>query len=584
MSDFCNETQGNIEPQNLKKLVQDAGSQCDVSINQVANLDNNFEPKENVGTQKSLVNVKADMGYFNCDCKSIPRPCISDLNNFRIVPVLSIPERVGLYHDYGKDNTFKQLEEQFGVTIWLDIKGNIFYSLDKGVTSTKVAYKNLEVLLNSLIKTRLSSHFYIFKNDKELMSYQNKIAKQEYKKTLENFKNLTRKKKKIPYAVYDAKTKVQATEVDVVHHYIVMEGLNVVDGARLYPYTNMGFVKGYNGLYNINLYHERYFVDLKKLEESITLQYIFYISGYDREKFKYIMSFLSEHVRRIVYKESNSLEHNAILVFVANQESGIDIFYKILGWLFGFEYCVNIDNDFFKEKDYFKKIDKKLVLFFNNIAINTVSDVDKLNFIEYIMKFIDTENLVNNYFSVKIVTSDTKEIPYKISYKYVTFDVPKDLKKDFYFITKDGNEEKYTKEELTEKIIRDSSNFFNYLLRFDPSQSYLFNDSNLLFVDANSIDKVELMSKAIIDGNVDYFNQIKNKNHKLFLELMSDYENGVIRQSNLLEYYNTINNNDRIACSRTLMKRLRKKSTFFNTENIVVKSKPIGKCFSFPKK
>ena len=92
------------------------------------------------------------------------------------------------------------------------------------------------------------------------------------------------------------------------------------------------------------------------------------------------------------------------------------------------------------------------------------------------------------------------------------------------------------------------------------------------------------MSKAIIDGNVDYFNQIKNKNHKLFLELMSDYENGVIRQSNLLEYYNTINNNDRIACSRTLMKRLRKKSTFFNTENIVVKSKPIGKCFSFPKK
>lgn len=104
MSDFCNETQGNIELQNLEKLVQDAGSQCDVSINQVANLDNNFEPKENVGTQKSLVNVKADMGYFNCDCKSIPRPCISDLNGFRIVPVLLIPERVGLYHDYGKGN------------------------------------------------------------------------------------------------------------------------------------------------------------------------------------------------------------------------------------------------------------------------------------------------------------------------------------------------------------------------------------------------------------------------------------------------------------------------------------------------
>ena len=151
------------------------------------------------------------------------------------------------------------------------------------------------------------------------MSYQNKIAKQEYKKTLENFKKLTRKKQKMSYAVYDAKTKVQATEVDVVHHYIVMEGLNVVAGARLYPYTNMGFVKGCNGLYNINLYHKRYFADLKKLEESITLQYIFYISGYDREKFKYIMSFLSEHVRRIVYKESNSLSpSHSFLCFIGN--------------------------------------------------------------------------------------------------------------------------------------------------------------------------------------------------------------------------------------------------------------------------
>lgn len=310
-----------------------------------------------------------------------------------------------------------------------------------------------------------------------------------------------------------------------------------------------------------------------------SLQYIFYIAGYDINKFKFIFNWLA------------ALFHGAYneppLVLVGNKNSGKEIFYNdIILEIFGEEYCLEVNDELFKNKDYRIRFKNKLVYNFNNLSADALKD-------KKILKFI--ENFINNrkeHSGQILLTLDNPYTPFNINIdvclveiqdrieNMIDFKAHRKIKQGAGFLpfVSDFN---FTSNKLSDihnlinSIRTKSSDLLAILNNYYFNQDLMDVCKCIKFDKKQSIaDQISNFADAVIDKNIEFFNQVEKVDNSLFLEVKNDFEHNVIKQKNLIKLFDILYKNTQISSNaRGLMARLRKyKNDIFSTKNINSKS------------
>ena len=96
---------------------------------------------------------------------------------------------------------------------------------------------------------------------------------------------------------------------------------------------------------------------------SITMQYLYHISGYNKDKFNYIICWLANMFRYITNNSNIDFDPKllkSILVLVGGEKTGKEMFFNnIVKPLFGEDYCLKIDNELLLHKNLEKEKSNK---------------------------------------------------------------------------------------------------------------------------------------------------------------------------------------------------------------------------------
>lgn len=308
---------------------------------------------------------------------------------------------------------------------------------------------------------------------------------------------------------------------------------------------------------------------------SIILQYLYYLSNYNQERFEWILHWLA------AFFQDFNLKSTIPLVLIGNQESGTDILFdEIIKPLFGEEYCIKIIDDYLRLGNFSSSLHNKLFYNFNNISKNASQEV-KSNILlsNMIVKqkllLAENKNTINetNIFGQILITIDTPYMPYlDNSYSnYTVFKVPNSLEKNMFF---------------PEWSVAISTSPFNITTFIDAIRNDLFHFSHILknvqtsikldkfynddknLIEMNSEDKLTAFSNALVNMDTAYFAQIKSINEILYEDIMQDFKVKRIKQPNIFRCFECIHSDEKHLSPKKLMHKLKQIHNFFSKEAI----------------
>lgn len=295
--------------------------------------------------------------------------------------------------------------------------------------------------------------------------------------------------------------------------------------------------------------------------KSITLQYLYYLCGYKKDRFNYLVNWLASFFKNL------SIRSKTILVLYGDSHSGIDIlFNNIITPLFGQDYTLKITDNTLKSKYEFKSIDKKLFYNLNKLSKHTVDNEKAASLLQNLLP--DSQK-----FAQVLITTEKPNLPYNSLDNYTVFHVAKmieDMYVPSWFNGSDNT--KLSKQELIGAISKDLQNFAT-ILKLYPKQDTndtSFPDDDKKLILSTLEEKLEAFVHAIKKIDTDYFKPIENQNEdsNLHKELQENFSKKLVKQSNLIKYFNLLYPENKFESSRTFMTELRKiDDDFFKAKN-----------------
>ena len=333
-----------------------------------------------------------------------------------------------------------------GHYFWINQNGNIIYNHQN--KSNQILFQKLEFFLNKLSGKKIK----IFKTSIELSIWISK-CEEKYNKIQDSLKKFVFKSRNDVVCVALDTLPIVLGDVFDIHK----ERFATYDGRKTF-YINK-FYRCSHILNNI-------FILNKPNIYSITMQYIYHISGYNKDKFNYIMCWLANMFKYIANDSNKGFDQKllkSILVLVGEEKTGKEIFFNnIVKPLFGENYCLKIDNELISHKNFKKEQSNKIFYNFDNISSDSIKDIEKKGLIQNILEKQD-KNIVGT-----VVTTDTKYIPYDLSnIEYTVFELPDNIEKIYM-------PEAYKYNDLKDYLDKDLPNFSSILKYYTSSKEILY--------------------------------------------------------------------------------------------------------------
>lgn len=371
-----------------------------------------------------------------------------------------------------------------------------------------------------------------------------------------NFLNLDVEIKRLDYDEEFVPRYRQVTDENKnkLQYYIYLHQLQMIHTEIFFPEAKAEFFKINNLIYRntfkptsfLTNYLERKF----QPEYSIILQYIDYLSNYNKDRFYYIINWLANMF-------NNLQKSNIALVLISSKKREIEIFFnEIIKPLFGFEYCIEIDDNDLANGHFDKLFKEKLFFNFDDISYDTstkkVKNICK-EVIESNELYLDYNNKEiykkTDIFAQTLITSSKAYIPIL------------DLQRHNYSVFNvNGEFLKNRKSTIYNEIKDDLNHFSSFLKSFKVDVDYAntsFKNDDIDIVLDYDKNIYEIFTEAIKNKDKDYFQNVK-KDNKLYKELIYDFDRDRIKRANLIKYFNIIYPNESISSTRGLLSQLRK--------------------------
>lgn len=329
----------------------------------------------------------------------------------------------------------------------------------------------------------------------------------------------------------------------------------------------------------------------QQLNHSITLQYIYYLTNYNKNKFHFIMNWLATFFKDLKNRSKMAF------VFLGNKKSGKEILFdEIIKPLFSKEYCLKITDTILGTPSVSNLLKNKLFYNIDNISGSIIKD-KKTNKIINDLLCKDSIEVIENKESIieykiygqTIITIDEAYLPYvdKEFESYSIFKIPDDIEQiyipqkllpkqtnDNGYEIKKSQDEKISKSELIKAIRADLENFALILKGYSVDIGMLhatFKDDDKKYLQNSLEDKLQAFHEAILNyqTSMRYFDKIKDNDDALYEVLTSDFDKKRVEQPNLVHYFALLYPEENISSGRTLMVQLRKiDEKFYNVSNI----------------
>ena len=303
--------------------------------------------------------------------------------------------------------------------------------------------------------------------------------------------------------------------------------------------------------------------------KSIILQYIYYLSNYNKDRFEYIINWFISMIKGHSYPP---------LVLLGKKESGTEIFFDyIIKPIIGNDYCVKIQDYNLQSSTLQNSIINKICINLNNISHNAVKKKhikDLLYDVMYSKSMYITQGSSKRteeiaIYSQTLITITQSELPYmdKNNTNYTLFNVPDNIE-DMYVPSWHHNGERLDKSQLIHEIKNNMNDFLNLLFFYKNKQTKkLFIDDDKEFIFSNEEEELKLLCNAIVNKDIEYFTKVKNINPSLYEELIKDFNQDRIKQSNINQCFKILSN--QVVHSKTLMTELRNINLdFFHVRNL----------------
>lgn len=458
-----NTEQNNTRQSNSETPKIDAGSQCNVDTNTAVGLKRDSEPQKGSGVD---IEIKAQSKIEQEDlCNTmiaglhiIANPQKIEFFKFSMMSAHPTPSQHILISLYNK-----------GFSLWMNIHGEICFKTIHLNKIQKISHTKLQRLLCNLFKRDI----YVFTRDAHHQNFLNSINRME-KQYKTDKAMLEKYGDKYPNII---KEKIQKAEQIVMFEGIrccklyepLMSVLRttdlcvVSDDKVFEPFVSWDYVlKG-------NIYYKNAYVPSSytnnpnrnlNLSNSITLQFLFYLSGYREDKFRYIINWLALLVNSISTHYSNSISHT-LLILIGDKKSGKDILYKnIIEPIIGEKFCLDMDEKILGSEKVEERLENKLFLNVSNIRMQQFK-YSKCKDLLY--NILHEYNFIKNPHLQKMLMLESNKFMFEPQCLYNVFTVPGDLEKDFYAINQDGVKQYYRKNELVSLIYYDLNNFVSWL-------------------------------------------------------------------------------------------------------------------------
>lgn len=426
-------------------------------------------------------------------------------------------------------NLFENLA-RCGHFFWINQNGNIIYNHNN--KSSQILFQNIEWFLNSLSKENVK----IFKTKLELDKWCSK-HEQDYERK-EPFQKL----------IHDYK-KIYSVALDLLP--IVLDEVFDVGGRRFITHNNKTtfYINKFCPTANL-MADDRNFLNTYSIQNfsntySITMQYLYYLSGYNEIKFNYILSWLLNMIKFIAGSDDIDMTLlRGVLILVGGKKSGKEIFFNnIIKPLFGDEYCLIIDDDRLSDKKLEKEMYNKI--FYNLDNISSYDSASNKNLIQDILIKKD-----KNTIGI-IITTDRQYVPYELqNIQYSVFKIPDDIEQ-IYLPSKYefSNLKSYLNDDLinfsiilkhyasniplsyTKDIdISKEPNLDNCIIEFAKE---LIGNVNIL----KEIKSIIIQSKKNSSQELDYIEKLYNKHKKIerkYIRKLFNYKYGFDISSKIL--------------------------------------------------
>lgn len=278
--------------------------------------------------------------------------------------------------------------------------------------------------------------------------------------------------------------------------------------------------------------NEQQWFYLKEIDKSITLQYIYYLCNYKKDRFDWLINWLASFFKNL------SNRSNSILILYGSSNSGIDIFFRnIITPLFGEEYTIKITNNTPISKYESKFINEKLFYNISNISQLTTNNEKTTVFLQKLLP-------ENQKYAQVLITTEEPTILYNNINNYTVFHVSRVIDEIYIPDWFNGSDKtKLSRQKLTDLIADDLENFSKILKLYSSNQesNHPFTDDDKNFIINTLEDKLKAFVSAIKKMDMTYFKSIQNHNTNLYKEIQEHFDKQLVKQSNLMEYFNILN-------------------------------------------
>ena len=358
---------------------------------------------------------------------------------------------------------------------------------------------------------------------------------------------------------------------------ILISYIPFVYSDKFNPFEKEEFYKSNDFIYRNTFKPTNYFLPSKiiKIEKSIILQYIYYLSNYATDRFIYIMNWLASFFKDLSNKS------NITLILIGEKDSGKDIlFNEIIKPLFGTQYCIEINDSNLQYKNLSLIAKEKLFYNFTNISKTTIENIRIHDFIKNLLGN-DTLFIENRHrdmieeiqiYGQTLITINEPCLPYIDSScdNYTVFKIKSNIQDMYIPKWHIGDHKDSKKDSLIEAIKQDLVNFSMILKSYKTSvfharQPFDYDDKSSII--KNTKDKIKAFSDAVINSKIDYFKTIKDTNSTLYDELKIDFDNNRFKQVNLIKSFKILHSEEDSINKKSIMVKLREiDNDFFKKE------------------
>lgn len=422
---------------------------------------------------------------------------------------------------YYEDRIFRRLERG-GSCIWQDIEGSYFFRA------------NINSSIQSGTKSKIS-------------------------KIISNYigKNIL---------IIDNLNDIKSRENGFFPIYIFSTSIRIIQGDLFYPFSNTEFFHLDNSFYRNTFqstYYLRQYDNILSDKDSFINDFIFHLSK-DYKSYCYIISWLSSFY--CTFKKTE-----IALCLLGDNEVIENIFFnEIIRPIFGSKNCITIDND---------TLGKPLSSIIENKLFYHIGELSSDNYNGKKIKKLLRTVLLDESIETYDADIDKSIETFIYGATLITSSVPYKFIKDS-FSNCSVFEVNYLDEilinlkikdltSLYSNIKNDLSNFSNFLASSATkfSSSYkVYNSREKLELAKTEDLKIEDFIYSIKSKKLNYFKKIKFENIELYLELKEDLFNGLIKQSNLSNYFNVLYKDCVFSSNIKFIQKLKEKDMIFNKE------------------